>query len=293
MARLSQPYSMDASLNPSFSLPPGHSGRGAGKNPAIESVEQLIQDISNPALRENALLQLSKEIVSIYRYLSPPVLETASAVRVCNVLALFQCVASHSETRIPFLQAHIPLYLYPFLNITNKDKPYEFLRLTSLGVIGALVKADDTDVICYLLHTEIVPLCLRSMENGGEISQTVAIFIVQKIVLDDVGLYYVCSVADRFSCVTRMLGTVVDSLAGQPSLRLLKHIIRCFLRFSENHGYYYARSALPRLIPKKLMDGTFENVLRNDEVGRLWLQQLLFNVYGERSVSGQHGAFVQ
>ena len=33
--------------------------------------------------------------------------------RVCNALALLQCVASHQETRALFLQAHIPLFLYP------------------------------------------------------------------------------------------------------------------------------------------------------------------------------------
>ncbi|XP_028068293.1 uncharacterized protein LOC114270864 [Camellia sinensis] len=36
--------------------------------------------------------------------------------------------------------AHILLYLYPFLNTTSKSRPFEYLRLTSLGVIGALVK---------------------------------------------------------------------------------------------------------------------------------------------------------
>ncbi|XP_044370727.1 CCR4-NOT transcription complex subunit 9 [Triticum aestivum] len=38
--------------------------------------------------------------------------------------------------------AHIPLYLYPFLNTTSKTRPFEYLRLTSLGVIGALVKVN-------------------------------------------------------------------------------------------------------------------------------------------------------
>ena len=38
------------------------------------------------------------------------------------------------------LTAHVPLFLYPFLNTTSKTRPFEYLRLTSLGVIGALVK---------------------------------------------------------------------------------------------------------------------------------------------------------
>ena len=43
------------------------------------------------------------------------------------------------------------------------------LRLTSLGVIGALVKVDDADVVNFLLQTEIIPLCLRIMETGSEL----------------------------------------------------------------------------------------------------------------------------
>jgi hypothetical protein len=39
-----------------------------------------------------------------------------------------------------FFVAHIPLFLYPFLNTSNNKKPFENLRVTSLGVIGALVK---------------------------------------------------------------------------------------------------------------------------------------------------------
>jgi len=45
---------------------------------------------------------------------------------------------------------------------------------------------DDTEVINFLLSTEIIPLCLRTMEMGSELSKTVATFIVQKILLDNV-----------------------------------------------------------------------------------------------------------
>ncbi|OXB71356.1 UNVERIFIED_CONTAM: hypothetical protein H355_015652, partial [Colinus virginianus] len=104
-------------------------------------------------------------------YLSPPTLTTAASNRVCNSLALLQCVAAHSETRQAFLNAHIPLFLYPFLNTLAKTRPLEYLRLTSLGVIGALVKIDDTETIGFLLQTEIIPLCLRIMESGSELSK--------------------------------------------------------------------------------------------------------------------------
>lgn len=110
-----------------------------------------------------ALLQ---EIISIYPMLSPPTLSPHASNRVCNALALLQCVASHPETKAklmngmqhlnflnPFrfndfsshvlrIAAQIPLYLYPFLNTVSRHRPFEYLRLTSLGVIGALVKVN-------------------------------------------------------------------------------------------------------------------------------------------------------
>jgi hypothetical protein len=51
-------------------------------------------------------------------------------------------------------------------------------------------------VINFLLTTEIIPLCLRIMETGSELSKTVATFIVQKILLDDMGLQYICATAE-------------------------------------------------------------------------------------------------
>ncbi len=50
------------------------------------------------------------------------------------------------------------------------------------------VQVDDTEVINFLLSTEIIPLCLRTMEMGSELSKTVATFIVQKILLDNVSM---------------------------------------------------------------------------------------------------------
>lgn len=289
------------------------SGAGApvNKDRNMQSSEQLVLDLSNPDLRENALLELSKkrelfqdlapllwnsfgtiaallqEIVSIYPVLSPPNLTPAQSNRVCNALALLQCVASHPDTRMLFLNAHIPLYLYPFLNTTSKSRPFEYLRLTSLGVIGALVKVDDTEVISFLLSTEIIPLCLRTMEMGSELSKTVATFIVQKILLDDVGLDYICTTAERFYAVARVLANMVGALAEQPSSRLLKHIIRCYLRLSDNPR---ACDALRSCLPDMLRDTTFSSCLREDQTTRRWLQQLLHNVNGNR-VALQAGGF--
>jgi hypothetical protein len=61
----------------------------------------------------SALLQ---EIISIYPVLSPPALTAVASNRVCNALALLQCVASHNDTRALFLHGEIkPLSPSPFM----------------------------------------------------------------------------------------------------------------------------------------------------------------------------------
>ena len=274
-----------------------------------EKMAQLVLDLISPETRENALLELSKkreafpdlaqilwhsfgtiaallqEIVSIYHMLSPPSLTAHASNRVCNALALLQCVASHHETRTLFLNAHIPLFLYPFLNTVSKTRPFEYLRLTSLGVVGALVKVDDTDVINFLLSTEIIPLCLRIMEMGSELSKTVATFIVQKILLDDVGLNYICATAERFYAVSTVLSNMVASLADQPSLRLLKHVIRCYLRLADNPR---AREALRQCLPDVLRDNAFAASLKDDRTTTKWLQDLLAAVGGDAAPPAVH-----
>jgi len=174
-----------------------------------------------------------------------------------------------------FLNAHIPLFLYPFLNTVSKTRPFEYLRLTSLGVIGALVKMDDSEVIDFLLSTEIIPLCLRIMETGSELSKTVATFIVQKILLDDMGLSYICATYERFLAVSSVLSNMIAMLVEQPSQRLLKHIIRCYLRLADNPR---SREALRQCLPEPLRDGTFQNVLKDDQTTKRWLGQLLMIV---------------
>ena len=266
-----------------------------------EKVYKWINELTNAETRENALFELSKkrevvpdlatmlwysfgsitallhEIITVYPTINPPTLSAYQSNRVCNALALLQCIASHHETRSAFLAANIPSFLYPFLHTTNmsKTRPFEYLRLTSLGVIGALVKTDEQQVINFLLTTEIIPLCLRIMESGTELSKTVATFILQKILLDDTGLCYICQTYDRFSHVAIILGKMVIQLAKEPSARLLKHVIRCYLRLSDNPR---AKEALRQCLPDQLKDNTFANLLKDDKSTRGWLATLLKNL---------------
>ncbi|CAH1756931.1 10534_t:CDS:2 [Entrophospora sp. SA101] len=237
-----------------------------------EKIYILITELTNPNNREQALLELSKkreqyddlalilwhsfgvmtallqEIVSAYPLLSPPTLSGP--------------ISNRSQRN----KRSISQY---------KTRPFEYLRLTSLGVIGALVKNDNPDVISFLLSTEIIPLCLRIMETGSELSKTVAIFIVQKILLDDIGLQYICATYERFYAVRTVLSNMVNQLVETQAVRLLKHVIKCYLRLSDNPR---AREALRQCLPESLRDHTFAQALKDDITTKRCLNQLLLNL---------------
>lgn len=94
------------------------------------------------------------------------------------------------------------------------------------------------------------------METGFELTKTLSTFILQKILMDDNGLNYICQTYDRFSHVALILvwyfycekvnnkikllifqGKMVLALEREPSTRLLRHVVGCYVRLSENSRY--------------------------------------------------------
>ncbi|EAX96625.1 Cell differentiation family, Rcd1-like containing protein [Trichomonas vaginalis G3] len=197
---------------------------------------------------------LLSEIISIYPYLATNNLNIPLSNRVCNVLTLFQCVAGHDETRTPFVRANIPIYLFPFLHQTSQSREAEYFKLTSLGIIGSLVKAEQPDIIEYLLKADFVPLCLRILQFSQEISRTVAAFIIQKILSDAGGKNYICSTREHIETVLKVLNRVVCDLTRDFSSRLAKHVIGSYQILFEIKE---VRNLIASLLPAELKDAKF------------------------------------
>jgi CCR4-NOT transcription complex subunit 9 len=111
----------------------GEQGADQSVSEDNRKVLQWVADLMEPARRETALMELSKkreqvpelalvlwhsfgvmtsllqEIISVYPLLNPSQLTAAASNRVCNALALLQCVASHNETRGLFLNGKVQL----------------------------------------------------------------------------------------------------------------------------------------------------------------------------------------
>ena len=134
----------------------------------------------------------------------------------------------------------------------------------------------------YLLKTEIIPVCLRIMETGSELSKTVATFIVQKILMDDQGLSYICATPHRFFAVNTVLDKMVEQQVAKTSSRLLKHVVRCYHRLANNDR---AKDALRDCLPSQLLDDTFQAALKDDRDALKWLNELGVMLGGDSAVA--------
>mmetsp|Transcript_1713 Transcript_1713/g.3502 ORF Transcript_1713/g.3502 Transcript_1713/m.3502 type:complete len:281 (-) Transcript_1713:49-891(-) len=236
-----------------------------------------------------ALEALKEEVEAIYPRLSQPEEVTASAAsRVCNAMSLLQHLASDQATNVLFLDAQFHLLVYPFLSTSHTERPFEYLRLTALGVIGALLKANSGSVR-PLLETDLLRLCLNSLEaHASELSKVVAAFILQQLLLDDHGLDLICSSQDSLSKVTDALSAVVETLVQAPSIRLLKPLVRCYLCLTEDpRGKRRVKEFLPeglRSEPSlKQLPASISQSLKEDpeKLTKKWLCQLLTNLDSE------------
>lgn len=219
---------------------------------------------------------LLQEIVSVYPFLTHSSLTPNICTRICHALDLMQCVASHSQTQSRFLQAQLPIYLYPILNTTSRSTPFEYLRLASLGIIAALVRNNSRPAIEFLITTEIIPLCLRIMETGNEQCKTMAIFIIQNTLLDDTGLEYICNAYERFYAVITVLNNMLLHLNVSPSPRIYKHVLRCYLQFSEHPK--------TRMFLKQHLRKEDLTLPLDDQEARKWHARLLENLSKEQTL---------
>nr|XP_027060789.1 CCR4-NOT transcription complex subunit 9-like [Coffea arabica] len=180
--------------------------------------------------------KLLEVLISVYKKLDPLQITNHEFGRICGVLALFQMMASHPEVKMGLIRANIPYYLYPFLQAKADDKALAQIRLSSLAVLCAFVMCEDPvqaqSVVHFLLESEAFPLCLSWMDKGTGRTQELATLIVAKILMQEKGLHYCSSRADRLFVTLQVLTGMVDQLARSPSASMLHKVVYCLVRLS-------------------------------------------------------------
>lgn len=178
---------------------------------------------------------LVQEIQIVYPLLSPPKLRNHHNQRICNALVLLQAVASNEETQIPLVDSDIPLMLFPFLHTVSRPRPFEYLRVVSLGVLGALVKSANPKIINKFRNTELLELCLDIVKTTTEISAVVATFIIECILKDAHSFDEICKDDALFAEIAET--TIKLFVMPEVKVRETKHALRCLELLSKSQRH--------------------------------------------------------
>ncbi|KAL7674836.1 hypothetical protein ACOME3_001111 [Neoechinorhynchus agilis] len=199
----------------------------------------------------------------------------ATANYACNLINIIQSFAMQSDIRDQLMESNIINFLLSLVQIPARLRSLEYLRIVTLGVLGTLAKSENTIIIRFLVRHNVIEACLKVMEIAPDISKILAAFVLQKIIADDYGLCFICHTFERFSQTAMILGRIVLNLGKHPESRLLRHVIRCYFRLSENQR---ASIALKSCLPQSLQNGTFHEYLSDDPLTLRLLASLLHNV---------------
>ena len=241
------------------------------RSQAIENLYRYKGENSNLAIylwySGGTMAAFLQEIIYTYQYLTTPKFTNEKLNKAKYIISLIQEIALHPKTRKEFLDSQMLVFLYPFLRCSSKIKSYDVIRVTSLGVIAALVKINDSDVINFLIKTEIIPIILRNMEKGTEIIRSTASFIIQRIIDDINGLKYMCDLRERLYVILTVLNSAMQN---KPSNRIIKDVLKIYLVLIENKE---AKSLIRQHFPKKLRDRNYISTL--DESAQKKIESLL------------------
>uniref|UniRef100_A0A7N0ZT38 Cell differentiation protein rcd1 n=1 Tax=Kalanchoe fedtschenkoi TaxID=63787 RepID=A0A7N0ZT38_KALFE len=207
---------------------------------------------------------LLKEALTAYRFLNNEDRLKLISGRVLNAICLLQCVAMHASCRRPFVTAHIPIYLYPFLRMKETTPTTEKLRLASLGTLGALVKMNDPQVIHYLLDSQVFPCCLCSLEFGDQLAKSVAAYVMYKLLSSEFGINYCCNFSERFLSVVQVLRKIIEQTSelNEHTIRMLRFALGSYLVLAE---FPRACEYLKLYFPSKFCSAYFVTLLQKVE----------------------------
>ncbi|KAL7720769.1 Cell differentiation protein rcd1 [Entamoeba marina] len=211
---------------------------------ALSLITEKHPDIAIPLWYSyGTIVILLEEIVSVYPYISGKHNETQSVSlqvinkRVCKALALLQTIASHPKTQQFLIKIDIIYFLTPIFALRQNEREIEYLRLTSLGVIGSMSKTRDPQIIKYLIDKEALTICIVSIQYATDISRVIATFILSKLFSDEFALEHACDGQEKVTAIFNLLcKTISNSVTTKKDVnfRLIRYSLDCLCHLSTN-----------------------------------------------------------
>ncbi|KAM0677846.1 hypothetical protein BDAP_001524 [Binucleata daphniae] len=179
---------------------------------------------------------LMQEMINAYQTLNTDGFTDDECTRLCTTLNIFQVLLHIKSIKEFFIDASLAFYLYPFLNVTDTSQRYENLRIASLGVVATFLSINDNTTIELIKNTEIIPLTLKIMDLGSEVSKILALHVFLKIIENKEGMEYVCQTFDRFLAISVILNSMLYQCITTPSIKLVEYILDCYIKLTEKEN---------------------------------------------------------
>jgi CCR4-NOT transcription complex subunit 9 len=191
-----------------------------------------------------AVASMLGDIFSVYPFLASDSIVTSLATEICDILVLFQFIASCDDTRLPLVRASVPVYMFPFL----EGSPAPF-RLATLGVYAELIRAGQLDVFRFLLKIDFVPMLLKVIGNCDATTLTIALYVLHRILVVEIVRNSVFESQERIIRIVGVLNSVLQQLIATPAAPAERLFVKC----------YEAFLSLPEVAP-------FVSALRSDVI---------------------------
>ncbi|KAJ8607304.1 hypothetical protein MRB53_040402 [Persea americana] len=266
-------------------LVPERPGHGHARDHELDDkrVLEWVGQLMLPDQREMALLELSKKREQFPELALILWHSLASWPRCCRKSYPSIRCSIPVNSRQSASNPHIPLFLYPFLNTTSKSRPFEYLRLTSLGVHRRpgeerLIRRDQFPPH----HRDHSPLPAHNGDGQRALKDCRNLHRAEDPPRRHGARVHLPDVRALFYAVGSVLSSMVMHLVDTQNGPLAQARRALLLRLSDN---VRAREALRQCLPEPLRDATFSSVLRDDAATKRCLAQLLINLVSARGTT--------
>jgi CCR4-NOT transcription complex subunit 9 len=205
---------------------------------------------------------LLQNIIQPFRVLNSEELSEEKSMQVCVALNVLQILVTDRAVKKVFVDARFPYYIYKFFMMSSSSQHYESLRISALGVMQALLQSGDAYVHNQIKTTEIVPLLLKIIDIGSEVSKLLAVRVFSLTIGTDDGLSYACQTFDRFSAINLMFNSLGSQAVSLRSVELVKAVLRVYIRLCDKS---HIRASLASRKPDALFTSEAQALISSEQ----------------------------
>lgn len=171
------------------------------------------------------MTNLLSNLLSFYSLLGCPT-SKQTMTNITSTLRLFYIVAASPETKIPFVRTNIPIYLFPFVQLTYKSPDLEPITGATLAVLSVLVRESNPIIIQYLVSNDIITILKGVLTNCQLPLRSAAAYILLKILSDPDGKMSLLENEDQINLVVKAICKNVIALSKEFNTALSDYIVQ-------------------------------------------------------------------